>query len=71
MPILVVGAEGFDDGEEEGVLGDRAHCVVGDASGGCSANPGGVGEERVEATVAALTYHVSHVALEEKTTEGG
>lgn len=56
MPVFVVGTEGFDDGKEEGVLRGGAHGVVGDARWGCSADPGWVGEERVEATVAALGY---------------
>lgn len=33
---------------------DGAHCVVGDAGGGGTAHPGGVGEEGVEAPVASL-----------------
>ena len=40
-------------------MGDGAHGVVGDASGVGAADPGGVGEEGVEAAVAALEIHVS------------
>ena len=53
-PVAVVGDEGFDDEEEEGVALCGAHCVVGDAGGVCAADPGGVGEEGVEAAVATL-----------------
>ena len=38
---------------------DGAHGVVGDAGGVGAADPGGVGEEGVEAPVAALDIHVS------------
>lgn len=39
MPVLIVGTEGFDNGEEEGVLRGGAHCVVGDAGGSGAADP--------------------------------
>ena len=40
--------------EEERVVGDAAHGVVGDAGGDGAAGPGRVGEEGVEAALAAL-----------------
>ncbi len=41
------------------MVGDGAHGIVGDAGGVGAADPGGVGEEGVEAAVAALGIHVS------------
>lgn len=38
-PVLIIGAEGLDDGKEKGVLGGSTHCVVGNAGGGCSTDP--------------------------------
>lgn len=43
-PIPVVASEGIDHGVEEWVLGDRTHCVVGDACGNGASHPGWVGE---------------------------
>ena len=37
------------------MMGDRAHGVVGDAGGIGAADPGWIGEERIEAAVAALS----------------
>lgn len=53
-PSAVVVGERVDGLEEEGVAGYCAHGVVGDAGGGCAADPRWVGEERVEAAVASL-----------------
>jgi hypothetical protein len=36
------------------VAGDSAHGIVGDSGGDCAADPGWVGEKRVEAAVASL-----------------
>ena len=41
------------------MVGDGTHGVVGDAGGVRAADPGGVGEEGVEAAVAALDIHVN------------
>lgn len=46
-PAPIVGLEGLDDAEEERVLGDGTHGIVGDSGGGSATNPGGVGEERI------------------------
>ena len=54
FPIAVVWNQRFDDEGEEGVVGDGAHGIVGDTGGIGAANPGWVGEERVEAAVATL-----------------
>ena len=54
FPIAVVGYKGFNHEGEEGVVGDGAHGVVGDAGGIGAADPGWVGEERVQATVTPL-----------------
>ena len=42
-PIFVVGLEGVDDAQEEGVLGGGAHGVVGYAGRVGAADPGGIG----------------------------
>lgn len=60
-PIFVVGLKGFDDAEEEGVFGDAAHGVIGDAGWDCAVHPGRVGEERVETAVAALVLELVFV----------
>lgn len=54
QPAAVVVREGVDDLEEEGVARNSAHRVIGDTGRGRAAHPGGVGEEGVEAPVAAL-----------------
>ena len=41
------------------MVGDGAHGVVGDAGRVGAANPGGIGEKRVEAAVATLEINVS------------
>ena len=41
------------------MVGNGAHGVVGDAGGVGAADPGGVGEEGIEAAVAALGIRVS------------
>lgn len=53
-PSAVVVGQAIDGIEEELVARYRAHGIVGDACGGGLAHPGGVGQERVEATVASL-----------------
>ena len=53
-PGTVVGLEGGGDVEEEGMVRDAAHGVVGDAGGDGAPRPGGVGEEGVEAALASL-----------------
>lgn len=53
-PVAVVAPEAFDDEEEERVSRDRAHGVVGNARRFGAAHPGWVGEEGVEAAVAAV-----------------
>ena len=54
FPVAVVRDQRFDDEGEEGVVGDGAHSVVGDAGGIGTADPGWVGEKRVETAIAAL-----------------
>ena len=54
LPVLVVGGEGFDDTEEEWMLRDGAHGVVGDTRGDGTVDPCRVREEWVQAAVAAL-----------------
>ena len=53
-PGAVVGLQGGGDVQEEGVVGHAAHGVVGDAGGDGTPRPGGVGEEGVQAALAAL-----------------
>lgn len=53
-PPAIVIWEGVDSLEEEGVAGDGAHGVVGDARGCRAADPGWVCQEGVEAAVASL-----------------
>ena len=53
-PIAVVGLERVDGEQKKGMLGRRAHSVVGDASGVGAADPSGVGEEGIKAAVTAL-----------------
>jgi len=53
-PATVVVGQRVNGLEEEGVAGDGAHGIVGDSGGDCAADPGWVGEKRVEAAVASL-----------------
>lgn len=53
-PATVVVGQRVNGLEEEGVAGNGAHGIVGDSGGDCAADPGWVGEERVEAAVASL-----------------
>ncbi|KAH9872774.1 hypothetical protein J1614_005168 [Plenodomus biglobosus] len=53
-PAAVVVGQRVDGLEEEGVAGNGAHGIVGDASGQGSTDPGWVGEERVKAAVASI-----------------
>ncbi|QSZ30711.1 hypothetical protein DSL72_000269 [Monilinia vaccinii-corymbosi] len=53
-PVAIVGLQGVDDAEEEGVLGHGAHGVVADSRGDGPAEPGGIAEEGVESSVAAV-----------------
>ncbi len=54
LPVFVVGFQGFDDEEEEGMGGDGPHGVVGDPGGRGAADPRRVGEEGIQPSVAAL-----------------
>ena len=54
FPIAVVWNQRFDDEGEEGVVGDGAHGIIRDTGGVGAANPGWVGEKRVETAVATL-----------------
>lgn len=47
QPAAVVGLQQLDHAEEERVLGDRAHGVIGYPRGRGAAHPGGVREERI------------------------
>lgn len=62
-PAVVVALELGDDVEEEGVLGHGAHGIVGDAGGDGAAQPCFVGEERVEAALAAVVEVDVHAAV--------
>lgn len=53
-PAAVVVGQRVDGLEKEGVTGDGAHGIVGDACGDGAANPSWVGKEGVEAAVASL-----------------
>lgn len=53
-PVVVVGLEGLEDAQEEGVLGSGAHGVVGYSGGDGTVQPGGVGEQGIETSVTAL-----------------
>lgn len=53
-PGAVGALQGLDDAEEEGVLRDRSHGVVADARGHCAAQPGGVRQQRVQASLAPV-----------------
>ena len=53
-PVAVVGNQRLDYEGEEGVVGNGAHGVVGDAGRISAADPGWVGEQRVEPAVTAL-----------------
>lgn len=46
-PAPVVRLERLDDAQEEWVLGDGTHGIVGDSGGGSATNPGGVCKEGV------------------------
>jgi hypothetical protein len=59
-PSAVVVGQRVDGLEEERVAGNRAHGVVGNASGDSAAHPCGIGEEGVEFAIAPL-YSVSRV----------
>lgn len=54
FPVAIVGNQRLDYEGEEGMVRDGAHSVVGDAGGMGAADPGWVGEERVEAAVTSL-----------------
>jgi hypothetical protein len=58
-PAAVVVRQRVDSLEEEGVTRDSAHGIVGDTSGNGTANPGWIGEERIETSVASLKMLVS------------
>lgn len=53
-PATIVVRQGVDGLEEEGVTRDRAHGIVGDTGGDGTADPGWVGKQRVETSVASL-----------------
>lgn len=54
QPAAVVLLQQLDHTEEEGMLGHRAHGVVGDTGGNGAAHPRRVSEQGVQPTVAAL-----------------
>lgn len=54
QPAAVVGLQEFDNAEEEGVLRNRSHRIVGDTSWSGTTNPRRVSEKRIQAAVAAL-----------------
>lgn len=54
QPAAVVGLQEFNDTEEEGVLRNRSHRVVGNTCRDSTAHPRRVSEQRIQATVAAL-----------------
>jgi hypothetical protein len=53
-PAAVVVGQRVDGLQKERVAGNGAHDIVGDTGGDGAADPGGVGEERVETAVASL-----------------
>lgn len=53
-PVSVVGLKGFDDAEEEGMLGDGTHGIVADSRGDRTAQPGGIAEEGIKTSVTAV-----------------
>jgi len=53
-PFAVVAGQVVNDTQEEWVTRNRAHCVVGDTGRQSAAHPGGVGEQRIQATVATI-----------------
>ena len=54
LPVAIVGDQRLDHEGEEWVMRDGAHCIIGDAGGIGAADPGRVGEKRVEAAVTTL-----------------
>lgn len=58
-PVSVVALQDIGDADEEGVFGGGGHDVVGDACWVGFAGPGGVCEERVEFSLAALRGYIS------------
>lgn len=54
QPAAVVGLQEFDNTEEEGVLRNRSHRIVGDTSRSGTTNPRRVSEKRIQAAVAAI-----------------
>lgn len=54
QPAAVILLQQLDHTEKERVLGNGAHGIIGNSSGDGAAHPGGVGEQGVQATVAAL-----------------
>lgn len=55
LPVFVVGLQGLNHQEEEGVGGDGAHGVIGDTRGRRATHPSGIGKEGVEPTLATLS----------------
>ena len=53
-PLPIRSGQGFDDPQEERVLRRRAHDVVADSGRDGAAEPGRVGEQRVEAALTAV-----------------
>lgn len=53
-PFAVVARQIVNDTQEEWVTRDRAHCIVGDTGRQSAAHPGGVREQRVQTTIAAI-----------------
>lgn len=54
QPVTVVGLQQLNDPEEEWMLGNGSHGVVGDTRWNRTAHPRGVSEKRIQPTVAAL-----------------
>lgn len=53
-PGAVVALQTFNHFEEERVLAHGTHSIVGDASRFCATHPRGVGQKRIEPTIAAI-----------------
>jgi hypothetical protein len=63
-PGAVVAWKGVDDFEEERVVWDAAHDIVGNTGGYGAANPGAVCEKRVETALAALGLRLALLCRE-------
>ena len=54
QPVAVILLQQLDHTKEERVLGNGAHGIVGNSGGNGAAHPGGISEQGVQTTVAAL-----------------